>query len=84
MKLVKKATTLTDVAMDAGVSPYTASVVLNGSRSNTRVSEATRQRILASAARLNYYPNAMARAPPAACAYYRRVVRGSAANLHLF
>jgi Transcriptional regulators len=57
----KKAPTLTDVARAAGVSPYTVSVVLNGARSNTRVSEATRARILESAAALRYHPNAMAR-----------------------
>lgn len=56
-----KAPTLSDVARDAGVSIYTASVVLNGSRSNTRVSEGTRKRILETAATLRYYPNAMAR-----------------------
>ncbi|GAB4461970.1 MAG: LacI family DNA-binding transcriptional regulator [Armatimonadaceae bacterium] len=37
------------------------SVVLNGARSNTRVSEATRQRILDVAADVNYSPNALAR-----------------------
>jgi LacI family transcriptional regulator len=37
------------------------SVVLNGARSNTRVSDATRRRILTIAADLNYAPNAMAR-----------------------
>lgn len=36
------------------------SVVLNGARSNTRVSEATRHRILTVAKGLNYTPNAMA------------------------
>ncbi|HZP82271.1 MAG TPA: LacI family DNA-binding transcriptional regulator [Chthonomonadaceae bacterium] len=57
----KRAPTLSDVAERAGVSPFTASVVLNGSRSNTRVSESTRQRILEVAAELRYHPNAMAR-----------------------
>lgn len=61
MKQDKKAPTLSDVANSAGVSLYTASVVLNGARSNTRVSEATRRRILESAATLRYHPNAMAR-----------------------
>lgn len=50
-----------DVARGAGVSRDTASVVLNGSRSNTRVSEATRQRVLDTADQLRYYPNALAR-----------------------
>ena len=53
--------TLRDVALAAGVSPYTVSVVLNGSRSNTRVSVATRRRIEESAQTLRYHPNAMAR-----------------------
>ncbi len=56
-----KPPTLQDVARDAGVSCNTASVVLNGSRSNTRVSEATRQRVLDAAESLRYVPNAMAR-----------------------
>lgn len=56
-----KAPTISDVAREAGVSPYTVSGVLNGARTNTRVSPATRERILASAARLSYQPNAQAR-----------------------
>ncbi len=56
-----KAPTLSDVAREAGVSPYTVSGVLNGARTNTRVSPATRDRILASAKRLRYQPNAQAR-----------------------
>jgi len=59
--VTRKKKTLVDVAEDAGVSTCTASAVLNGSRSNTRVSPETRDRILASAARLNYLPNARAR-----------------------
>jgi LacI family transcriptional regulator len=55
------APTLKDVASAAGVSPFTVSVVLNGSRSNTRVSETTRRRIMETAERLRYRPNAMAR-----------------------
>jgi len=57
----KKAPTLRDVAHAAGVSPYTVSVVLNGARSNTRVSEATRVRIREAADSLQYHPNAIAR-----------------------
>lgn len=53
--------TLKDVARDAGVSESTVSVVLNGARSGTRVSEATRQTILATAERLGYRPNGLAR-----------------------
>jgi LacI family transcriptional regulator len=53
--------TLTDVAKLAGVSKMSASCVLNGSRSNTKVSEATRERIRRAAAELKYRPNAVAR-----------------------
>lgn len=56
-----KAPTISDIAREAGVSRFTVSVVLNGARSNTRVSDATRQRILDSARSLRYQPNASAR-----------------------
>lgn len=52
---------LREVAARAGIGMATASAVLNGSRSNTRVSEATRQRILTAAKEMGYYPNALAR-----------------------
>ena len=52
--------TLAEVARQAGTSPMAVSVTLNGARSNTRVSSATRQRIMAVAADLNYSPNAVA------------------------
>lgn len=55
------AITLRDVAREAGVAKMTASVVLNGARSGTQVSEATRARIIETAARLGYRPNAVAR-----------------------
>lgn len=55
------AATLKDVAGKAAVSPYTVSTVLNGARSNTRVSEETRQRILQAAVELGYRPNGIAR-----------------------
>lgn len=55
------APTLQDVAREAGVSAMTVSVVLNGARSATRVSDATRSRIHEAAARLRYRPNAVAR-----------------------
>ncbi len=57
----RKAPTLRDIAESAGVSLFTASVVLNGSRSNTRVSPVTRQRIQEVANSLGYFPNAAAR-----------------------
>ncbi len=54
--------TLRDVAEKVSVSPYTVSVVLNGSKSNTRVSAATRERIISAAGELGYRPNSLARA----------------------
>src|SRR5580658_8097322 len=54
------APTLQDVADQAGVTSMVASVVLNGARSSTRVSEATRSRVLAAAEGLNYRRNAVA------------------------
>lgn len=44
------------------MSPFTVSVVMNGSKSNTRVSEATRERILLAATTMGYQPNGLARA----------------------
>jgi LacI family transcriptional regulator len=55
-----KRTTLSDIARRAETSTMAVSVVLNGARSNTRVSDATRRRITEIAAHLNYSPNAMA------------------------
>lgn len=51
-----------DVARQAGVSRATVSVVLNGTRGNIRVSEATRQRVLSAASELEYTPHPSARA----------------------
>lgn len=55
-----KRTTLSDIARRAETSTMAVSVVLNGARSNTRVSDATRRRITEIASHLNYSPNAMA------------------------
>lgn len=60
MKIQNRAT-LGDVAKIAGVSKMAVSVVLNGARSGTRVSEATRERILAAASELDYQVNPIAR-----------------------
>jgi len=57
-----KPATLADVGRAVGVSAMSASAVLNGSRTSTRISPETRNRILAEAARLRYRPNAAARA----------------------
>lgn len=57
-----RSVTLRDVAERANVSPFTVSVVMNGSRSNTRVSAATRLRIQEAAGAMGYQPNVLARA----------------------
>ncbi len=48
------------MAKIAGVSRAAVSVVLNGAKTNTRVSEQTKQRILAAATELEYSPNPVA------------------------
>ena len=53
-----RSTTLHDVATDAGVAPMTVSRALNR---NGYVSADVRDRVLASASRLNYRPNVLAR-----------------------
>ncbi|HEY0945166.1 MAG TPA: LacI family DNA-binding transcriptional regulator [Opitutaceae bacterium] len=58
----QRAATLADVGRAAGVSAMAASAVLNGVRTSSRISLATRERILAAAAELRYRPNAAARA----------------------
>ncbi|MFT3783909.1 MAG: LacI family DNA-binding transcriptional regulator [Nibricoccus sp.] len=67
MSLTKKpkslrAATLSDVGREAGVSAMAASAVLNGARTSSRIAPETRERILEAAARLQYRPNAAARA----------------------
>jgi DNA-binding LacI/PurR family transcriptional regulator len=57
---MKKSATLADVAEKAGVGRAAVSAALNGT-AGTRVSEATRQRILDAARELRYRPNAIAR-----------------------
>lgn len=53
--------TLRDVAREVGVTESTASMVLNGARTGTRVSPATRERLQAAAGRMGYRPNELAR-----------------------
>ena len=57
-----RAATLADVGRAAGVSAMAASAVLNAATTSSRISPATRARILAAAAKLQYRPNAAARA----------------------
>jgi LacI family transcriptional regulator len=54
--------TLKDVALAAGVSITTASVVLNGKQNGVRVGEQTRRRVRQTADELGYRPNQTARA----------------------
>ena len=56
------AATLADVGREAGVSVMAASAVINGSKTSSRFSAETRERILEAARKLNYRPNAAARA----------------------
>jgi LacI family transcriptional regulator len=56
------AATLADVGREAGVSAMAASAVLNGARTSSRFSEGTRARIIEAAQKLQYRPNAAARA----------------------
>jgi LacI family transcriptional regulator len=57
----RRATTQSDVAQQAGVSKVAVSAVLGGGYATARVSESTRQRILAAARDLDYRPNFLAR-----------------------
>ncbi len=56
-----KRSTIMDVAQLAGVSKVTVSYVLNGQAESARISEPTRERVLAAAAELDYTPNSIAR-----------------------
>jgi LacI family transcriptional regulator len=53
--------TLRDVAKDSGVSITTVSRILNGRESGVPIRDATRERVLAAAARMGYKPNLLAR-----------------------
>ncbi len=53
--------TLNDVARRAGVSPTTASYILNGHSTQMRISVRTQRRVLEAAAALSYRPNRSAR-----------------------
>lgn len=57
----KMPATIRDVAKLAGVSKAAVSYVLNGRKTSIKITEETRNRILAAARQLNYHPNALAR-----------------------
>ena len=59
--------TLQDIANRTGVSKVTVSYVLNGRETGVRISDATRQRVMAVARDLGYQPNAVARALARRC-----------------
>ena len=59
--MVAKRSTIQDVADAAGVGKVTVSYILNGRAAEARISEATRDRVLAVARELSYRPNALAR-----------------------
>jgi DNA-binding LacI/PurR family transcriptional regulator len=54
--------TMADIAKQAGVSRSTASFVLSGGHMASRISAATRQRVLVAAQEMGYRPNGLARA----------------------
>lgn len=59
--LMAKRSTIKDVADAAGVGKVTVSYILNGRAAEARISDATRDRVLAVARELSYRPNAIAR-----------------------
>jgi LacI family transcriptional regulator len=56
-----KNVSIKDIAQDVGVSTTTVSFVLNGKAKEKRISDELKERILETAARLNYRPNQVAR-----------------------
>jgi LacI family transcriptional regulator len=56
-----KSISIKDIALEVGVSTTTVSFVLNGKAREKRISEDLKERILQTAARLNYRPNQVAR-----------------------
>ncbi|MBC8143125.1 MAG: LacI family DNA-binding transcriptional regulator [Armatimonadetes bacterium] len=58
---MRRRVTLSEIAKQSGTHVMAVSVVLNGAKSNTRVSDTTRKRIQEVASTLNYVPNANAR-----------------------
>ena len=54
--------TMKEIAREAGVSQPAVSLVLNGRGQSSRISESTRERVLAAAGRLGYHRNELARA----------------------
>lgn len=61
VRMGKNGVTINDVAKNVGVSKVTVSYVLNGRQTGVRISDRTRQRVIAAASELGYHPNALAR-----------------------
>jgi LacI family transcriptional regulator len=63
MRRSSRGVTLSDIARETGVSKVTVSCILNdrSSSSTVRVSDSTRERVLAAARTMGYHPNALAR-----------------------
>lgn len=57
----KRSVSLKDLAQHLGLSPTTISLVLNDSPQSTSIPQATREKVIAGARRLNYRPNFLAR-----------------------
>lgn len=60
--IIKKRMTLSDIALLAGVSKTTASMILNGQADQYRIKEETREKVLAVAKQYGYRANAYAKA----------------------
>ena len=64
---MKKASTLKDIAKEAGCSAAVVSTILNGSKGTSLASESTRQRVLEIARKLDYHPNFASRSLKMSC-----------------
>ena len=73
--------TLADIAEKANVSKATVSIILNQRKSPIRISEATRERVIAAAKELNYVPNRLARAFSLNRAFAIGIITPSAVDL---
>ncbi|HEY3265914.1 MAG TPA: LacI family DNA-binding transcriptional regulator [Armatimonadota bacterium] len=76
----RKSVTLETVANEAGVHVATAATVLNGAKSNTRVSPETRRRVLDASERLGYRPNRLAQNLRRQCTRTIGLVAGTVEN----
>jgi DNA-binding LacI/PurR family transcriptional regulator len=61
-RMTQPRVTLKTIAEHVGLTPGTISAVLNNTRAADRIPQSTRDRVIATARRLNYSPNPLARA----------------------